>query len=121
MEEKYKITQLTLNVYLMNRKPLQFFPQKRDFLMTSGFFDEMVLQTLAQVLIFIYVGTIDFDKVTRIGRAKYLCKCLQDERFICCTGIRRYLFASSLQPCEFLIFNFPSNIYRRDSLVTYPC
>lgn len=41
--------------------------------MTSGFFDEVVLQTLAQVLIFMYVGTIDFDKVTHMCGAKYLC------------------------------------------------
>lgn len=89
--------------------------------MTSGFSDEVVLQTLARVLIFMYVGTIDFDKVTHMCRGKYLCECLQDERFICCTDIKRYLFASSLQPSEFLIFNFLSNIYRRDSLVTYTC
>lgn len=50
--------------------------------MTSGFSDEVVLQTLARVLIFMYVGTIDFDKVTHMCRGKYLCECLQDERFI---------------------------------------
>lgn len=73
-----------------------------------AFFDEvvLVLQTLAQVLIFIYVGTMDFDKVTHMGRDDYLCKCLQDERLICSTGMKRYLFVSSLQPHKFLIFNF---------------
>jgi len=72
------------------------------------FFDEvvLVLQTLAQVLIFIYVGTMGFGRAIHMGRAEYLCKCLWDERIICSAGMKGYLFVSSLQPHEFLIFNF---------------
>lgn len=49
---------------------------------------------------------MDFGKVIPMGKAEYLCKCLQDERFICSTGMKKYLFASFLQPHEFLISKF---------------
>lgn len=48
---------------------------------------------------------MDFDKA-HMRRAEYLCKCFKDERFICSTGMKGYLFVTSLQPHEFLIFIF---------------
>lgn len=52
--------------------------------MTSGLFSYevvLVLQTLVQVLISVYAGTMDFDKATHMRRAEYLCVCRMKDLF----------------------------------------
>lgn len=97
-------------MFLRNRKEVilcNYFDKIKVFGWQAAFFSYevvLVLQTPVQVLIFMHGGTMDFDKATHMSRAEYLCVCWVKN--LCFTGMNKYLFASSLQPHEFLIFNF---------------